>query len=117
LLGVRGLGRHEQERNKMATVAAVTTARIGVAGYANRARWATVRVETEGGVYVGRVYVPETKKRLSDVLCDDRPFLNMTEVTINGGDQPEPFVAVNKNFIRNVRVVLEEEAETGPRVR
>jgi hypothetical protein len=74
---------------------------------AARARWATVRIETDSGVYVGRVFVPETKKRLSDVLCDDRPFINLTEVTINGGGIIEPFVAVNKHYVKTVRVLNE----------
>src|ERR1043166_4104452 len=67
--------------NQMATP--VSTVRVST--YAQKARWATVRVETEGAVYVGRLYIPETKKRLSDVLCDDRPFLNMTDVAIKIG--------------------------------
>ncbi len=73
-----------------------------------------MRVETEGTVYVGRIYVPETKKRLSDVLCDDRAFLNLTEVTIGNSDHVEPFVAVNKTFVKSVRVLHEEEAEVVP---
>jgi hypothetical protein len=63
---------------------------------------------------VGRVYVPETKKRLSDVLCDDRPFVNLTEVTINESEAIEPFVAVNKRFIKTVRVLHEGEADVVP---
>ena len=78
---------------------------------AARARWATVRIETEGGVYVGRVYVPETKKRLSDVLCDDRPFINLTEVSLNDGESVEPFVAINKRYVRTVRVLHEGDAD------
>jgi len=98
----------------MATTMASTTLQrpTGVA-YA-RARWATVRVETEGATYVGRVYIPETKKRLSDVLCDDRPFVAMTEVSINDADVVEPFVAVNKQFIKTVRVLHEGEADVVP---
>jgi hypothetical protein len=89
----------------------MTTMRpAGITGYAQRARWEVVRVETEGCVYVGRVYVPETKKRLSDVLCDDRTFLNMTEVTINGSAAIEPFVALNKSFVKSVRVILAEKS-------
>lgn len=72
-----------------------------------RARWATVRVETDSAVYVGRLFVPETKKRLSDVLCDDRPFLNLTEVSINESAQRESYVAVNKRYVRTVRVLHE----------
>jgi len=94
----------------MATpMTAMRATAAGIRAYA-RARWATVRVETEGCVYVGRVYIPETKKRLSDVLCDDRPFLNLTEVTINSATVVEPFVALNKSFIKSVRVVSEEDA-------
>jgi len=76
-----------------------------------RARWATVRIETEGGIYVGRVFVPETKKRLSDVLCDDRPFISLTEVSINDGETHEAFVALNKNFVKTVRVLDEGSPE------
>jgi hypothetical protein len=80
-------------------------------GQAMRARWATVRVETEGGSYVGKLYVPDSKRRLSDVLCDDRPFLSMTEVTINDCGEIEPFVALNKSFVRSVRILHEDAAE------
>src|SRR5262245_46421517 len=82
--------------------------------YAARAKWATIRVETDGATYVGRLFVPETKKRLSDVLCDDRPFLNMTEVMINDSENVEPFVALNKSFVKTVRVLHEGDAEVGP---
>src|SRR5688500_6710248 len=101
----------QKGEGEMATAAVVSTAKIGIMGYAQRARWATVRIETEGTVYVGRIYVPETKKRLSDVLCDDRPFLNLTEVSIGDSDTVEPYVAVNKSFIKSVRVLHEEETE------
>ena len=83
-------------------------------GYAARAKWCTVRIETDEAVYVGRVYVPETKKRLSDVLCDDRPFLNLTEVSVNDSDSHETFIALNKAFVRSVRVLHEGEAEVLP---
>jgi hypothetical protein len=84
----------------------------GVTYKAPRASWSTVRIETDTAVYVGRVFVPETKKRLSDVLCDDRPFLSVTEVSINDSDTLEPFVALNKSCIRTVRVLHEGDAET-----
>ena len=80
-------------------------------GYAARARWATVRIETDNATYVGRVFVPESKKRLSDVLCDERPFLSMTEVTINDSVHVEPFVALNKQFVKTVRVLQEGDPE------
>jgi hypothetical protein len=96
----------------MATLLSAT--RPGISGYAQKARWATVRIETEGAVYVGRMFVPETKKRLSDVLCDDRQFLNITDVTINDSSFVEPFVALNKAFVRSVRIVQEDAVEAGP---
>jgi len=83
-------------------------------GYSARAKWATVRVETDAATYVGRVFVPDSKKRLSDVLCDDRPFLNMTEVMVNDSDQVEPFVALNKSFVKTVRILHEGDAEVVP---
>ncbi len=77
-------------------------------GYAPRARWARVRIETEDGVYRGRVFVPDTNKRLSDVLCDDRPFLNLTDVSVNDSPVVEAFVAVSKRYIKAVRVLQED---------
>lgn len=85
-----------------------------VFGYAARARWATVRIETEGATYVGRLHIPDSKKRLSDVLCDDRPFLNMTEVVINDSACIEPFLALNKQYVKTVRVLFEGEPELVP---
>ena len=70
-----------------------------------RARWATVRVETDGNVYVGRVFIPETQKRFSEVLCDEREFLLLTDVSVDDSDAVEPFVAINKSFIKTVRVL------------
>lgn len=72
-----------------------------------RARWATVRVETEGGTYVGRMYVPETKKRVSDVLSDDRQFISLTEVSVNDSSHTESFMAINKLYIRTIRILHE----------
>jgi hypothetical protein len=76
-------------------------------GYAPRARWVRVRIETEDAVYLAQVFVPETKKRLSDVLCDDRPFLNLKDVSVNGSSELEPFVALSKRYIKTVRVLQE----------
>ena len=79
-----------------------------------RARWATVRVETDTAVYVGRVYIPETRKRFSDMLCDDRPFLNLTDVSTDGGERIEDYVAVSKRFVRTVRILDEGVPESNP---
>jgi len=82
--------------------------------YASRARWATVRVETEGASYVGRMYVPETKKRLSDVLSDERLFISLTDVSMNDSSTVEPFIAINKSCVRTVRVIHEGLPEAVP---
>jgi hypothetical protein len=71
------------------------------------ASWPTVRIETDGATYVGKVCVPETKRRLTDALADDRPFLHLVQVSINGAKEREPFIALNKRFIRTVRIVDE----------
>jgi len=75
-----------------------------------RARWATVRIETEGAVYQGRIFVPETKKRLSDVISDERMFLNLTQVSVNDSASVEAFVALNKQYVKTIRVLNESEA-------
>jgi hypothetical protein len=72
-----------------------------------QSRFATVRVETDGGVYVGRICVPAARLRVSDVLADDRQFLSLTDVRVNDGEQPEAFMAVNKSFVRTVRILDE----------
>jgi hypothetical protein len=93
-------------------MAATLTHPVGtITAVPGRARWATVRIETETGVYVGRLYVPETRKRLSDVLNDDRPFLSLTEASTNDSDEVQAFVAVNKRFVRTVRVLDEGTPE------
>jgi hypothetical protein len=90
----------------------ISVARPHAMNYAARARWATVRIETDGHVYVGRLFIPETKKRLSEVLSDERPFLNLTEVSVDDGELVEPFVALNKRYVRTVRILDEGEAES-----
>jgi hypothetical protein len=79
--------------------------------YGTRARWATVKIETDTAIYVGRLYVPETKKRVSDVLSDERQFLSLTEVTVNHASEVEAFVAINKNCVRTLRVLHEGDVQ------
>ena len=74
---------------------------------ADRSRWATVRVETDGGTYVGRIYVPDTDRRVSDVLADGRQFLSLTDVRVNDGEHVEAYMAVNKSFVRTLRILDE----------
>jgi hypothetical protein len=80
-------------------------------GAASRATWPTVRIETDTATYVGQVCVPETKRRLSDVLADERPFLHLVQVQINDDDEREPFLALNKRFIRTVRILDEGKSD------
>ncbi len=80
-----------------------------------RARWSTLQIETDNHLYVGRVYVPETRKRVTDVLEDDRGFLFLTEVSVDRGEDVEPFLAINKRFVKTVRVLHDGEPEAIPR--
>jgi len=88
--------------------------RLDVLTYApRRSRQATVRVETEGCVYVGRIWIADVTHRVSDVLADDRQFLSLTDVRVNDGDQVEAYVAVNKSFIRTLRILDEGTLAAG----
>ena len=93
---------------------ATTAERPGAMGWSARAKWSTVRIETDTAVYVGRIFIPETKRRLSDVLSDDRPFINLTEVSVNDTEGTEAFVALNKRYVRTVRILHEGDADVVP---
>jgi hypothetical protein len=69
------------------------------------ARRATVLVQTERHSYLGTLHVPEGKSRVLDVLCDGRPFLNLTDVSTDGGDGLEPVIVLNKAAIQCLRFV------------
>jgi len=90
----------------MATTAVGRTAEV-LAYKPERSRFATVRVETDGGIYVGRIYVPDASSRVSDVLADDRQFLSLTDVRVNEGEHVEAYMAVNKSFVRTLRILDE----------
>jgi hypothetical protein len=73
----------------------------------NDVRRVKVRMRTTSGmVYVGRVYVEE-KKRLTDVLNDDRMFVNMTEVEETDNPRKIPFVAIHKGSVETVTIIPE----------
>jgi len=76
-------------------------------GRSPRAHRSTVRVETDSGTFVGKVYVAHGKGRVSDILSDERQFLNLTEVISSESGQIEPFVAINKRYIRTLRILDE----------
>jgi hypothetical protein len=92
---------------------ALASARSRANGSTNpsRASWPTVRIETETATYQGQVCVPETRRRLSDILADERPFLHLVQVQINGAEEREPFLALNKRFIQTVRIVDEGKTD------
>jgi hypothetical protein len=101
--------RHPELEETMAAVTMLerTLDRVRAPYAPGRARWAKVQIEAEQAVYVGRMYIPETRKRLSDVLSDERPFISLTEVSINDGAETEPFLAINKRYVLTVRVLDE----------
>lgn len=82
-------------------------------GKAPRARWSKVRVEVDDVTYEGQLHLPDGLHRVSDVLCDDRPFLNLIEVSVNGKAPRERFIAINKRSIRTVRVLDDGELSGG----
>ena len=96
----------------MATTATMAAMKQASVGYIpGRARWATVRVEVDNAIYVGRLYVPETKKRVSDILSDERLFISLIDVSINHAADIESFVAINKRHIRTIRIIDEGQPE------
>ena len=61
-------------------------------------------------MYVGRVLIAAPRRQFSQVLRDGRPFLFMTEVSINDSDWVEPLVAINKSLIRRTRILHQGDA-------
>ena len=63
---------------------------------------ARVRIRTVNATYVGDLFIPPMRNRVSDVFNDDdRIFINLTNVTINGGE-PIEFVSINKNLVESL---------------
>jgi hypothetical protein len=62
-----------------------------------------VRVRTVNSTYEGNLLVPPMRRRVSDVLNDDdRTFINLTDVRIDGGQEIIPFVSLNKHMIEAI---------------
>ena len=61
-----------------------------------------VEIVTSGGKIQGFIYVPELKRRLSEILNDERHFLPLTDVTDEAGQKIE-YLAVSKAHIISVR--------------
>jgi DNA phosphorothioation-dependent restriction protein DptG len=63
---------------------------------------ARVRVRTVNTTYVGDLFIPPMRNRVSDVFNDDeRMFINLTNVIINDREQVE-FVSVNKHLVESL---------------
>jgi hypothetical protein len=64
-----------------------------------------VRIRMASGtMYVGRVYVEE-RKRLTDVLNDERTFVALTEVEENENPRKIPFIAIYKGGVESVIII------------
>jgi hypothetical protein len=62
-----------------------------------------ITVRTQSATYSGTIYVPAMRKRVSDLLNDEaKIFINLTEVSINGGAERIPFISINKNLIESI---------------
>jgi hypothetical protein len=76
----------------------------------SEARRFRVSIEADGRVYVGLLRVPDDQKRVSELLTDSRPFLDLTDVSVDGAGELEPFVALSKRYVRTVRIIGEATA-------
>ena len=66
---------------------------------------ARVRIRTVNATYVGDLFIPPMRNRVSDVFNDDeRIFINLTNVTINDSEHIE-FVSINKNLVESLTQV------------
>ncbi|MBI1821756.1 MAG: hypothetical protein HY036_09750 [Nitrospirae bacterium] len=62
-----------------------------------------VTVRTQSATYFGNIYVPAIRKRVSDLLNDEaKMFINLTDVSINGGSEKISFISINKNLIESI---------------
>lgn len=60
-----------------------------------------VIITTPQGEVRGFLYVPELKRRLSEILNDERDFLPLTDVESEDG-QKIAYLAINKRFVITV---------------
>ncbi|MFQ5580322.1 MAG: hypothetical protein ACE5FZ_06895 [Nitrospiria bacterium] len=62
-----------------------------------------IQVRTLRASYEGYITIPQMRKRISDVLNEeDRRFINMTDVFVDGKEEPISFVSVNKSMIESI---------------
>ena len=64
---------------------------------------ARVTVKTRSATYEGTLLIPVMRRRVSDMLNDeDKTFINLTEVRIDGAKDPVPYVTINKHQIESI---------------
>ncbi len=62
-----------------------------------------IRVRTLRASYEGYMTVPQMRKRISDVLNEEgRRFINLTDVLVDGNEDPIAFVSINKSMIESI---------------
>ncbi|HUK57337.1 MAG TPA: hypothetical protein VLY20_11840 [Nitrospiria bacterium] len=62
-----------------------------------------VKVRTVYASYVGILLIPPMRKRVSDVLNEeDRTFINLTDVQIDGSSEKVPYISINKDMIESI---------------
>ena len=63
---------------------------------------ARIKVRTVSTTYVGDLFIPPMRNRVSDVFNDEeRMFINLTDVVINDTERVE-FVSLNKNLVESL---------------
>lgn len=69
----------------------------------SRSKKVRVKVRTANATYEGDLLIPPMRNRVSDVLNEEeRLFINLTDVSINGGSERVAFVSINKNLIESI---------------
>ncbi|MBI3994333.1 MAG: hypothetical protein HY349_00010 [Nitrospirae bacterium] len=62
-----------------------------------------VKVRTVNASYEGNLLIPPMRKRVSDVLNEEeRTFINLTDVHVNGSADKIPFISINKDMIESI---------------
>ncbi len=62
-----------------------------------------IKVRTIHSVYVGDILLPPMRKRVSDVLNDEKwGFMNLTDVRIDNSKEEVEFVCLNKDMIESI---------------
>jgi hypothetical protein len=61
-----------------------------------------IRVRTAVNTYVGDLFIPPMRNRVSDVINEEeRPFISLTDVIINESEKIE-YLALNKLLIESI---------------